>query len=347
MRTDELEGLLRTALHEDDARPVAITEARRHLALREQNRRSHPGRWLTAALVAAALVLVVVASTALKVLVDREAEVPVTPSPRIVLSPSGLPVGLLETVALAGNAPFNGPLVRFAVRRDGTGTFLVSTTGGVPGGFPVTYARVGPGLVEMRYENPKVCADPVVLRMTYTVRGRDVFIHDATSSGCVVPAGDADLLTGSTLRVRPFSARFPDREKPLAPSGLPVGLYQAALDLTSDVGPPPQLWLLVRDDGSGDLRIWRLDGPVEGETFGVTIMGSETPGQVLVRYDAAICGDSALVMTIDFTRDADSVTFEDVRASGSCVVSPETAAALTGLTITVQPLPGTERRPPG
>jgi hypothetical protein len=295
------------------------------------------------ALVAAALVLVVVASTALKIVLDRRAEVPVTPSPKVVLSPSGLPVGLLETVAMPEGAPFNGPLTWFAVRRDGTGTYLVSNPGGVPGGLPVTYARVGPGAVEMRYENPKVCADPVVLRMTYTVRGGDVFVHDATTSGCVAFAADAALLTGSTLQVRPFSVGVSDRTKRVAPSGLPIGLYQAALDVPSAVGAQQRMRLVVRGDGSGLLRIWTLGGPVEGESFTVTIIGSETPGQALVRYDAVICGHSALVMTIDYTSDADSVTFEDVRASGSCVVTAQTAAALKGLTIAVQPLPADER----
>ena len=49
------------------------------------------------------------------------------------------------------------------------------------------------------------------------------------------------------------------------------------------------------------------------------------------------------MMAIDFTHHDDSVTFTDVRASGDCVVSPETAAALKGLTIAVQPLPASER----
>jgi hypothetical protein len=193
----------------------------------------------------------------------------------------------------------------------------------------------------MSYETP-VCPDPVVLRMTFTVRGRIVSVHKATSSGCVVFDGDTAWLSGSTLRVRPFSQGLPDRPARLAPSGLPVGLYQADLGLSSDVGAAPELWLAVRADGSEDLRIWRLDGPVEDDTLGVTLMGSEAPDQVLVRYDAAICGGDALMMTIDFTQAAGSVTFTDVRASGDCVVSPQTAAALTGLTIAVQPLPGSE-----
>lgn len=123
----------------------------------------------------------------------------------------------------------------------------------------------------------------------------------------------------------------------LSPSGLPVGLLTAPLDVQTTNGISGELHLVVRADGSGQYGVFTgVDGDDEG--FDVTLepLGVE---QFAMRSDAAGCGAEP-AMTAEFSVSRTSVTFGEVTASGVCLVTRKIAAALTGLTAQIRPLPG-------
>jgi hypothetical protein len=153
---------------------------------------------------------------------------------------------------------------------------------------------------------------------------------------CAVVVLIATVITGVGHDVADQRPAPPTHHVHLSPSGLPVGLLTAPLDLQTPNGIPGKLRLFVRADGSGQYGVFTgVEGDDEG--FDVTLepLGA---GQFAMRSDAAGCGTEP-AMTATFTVSRTSVTFGEVTASGACLVSREIAAALTGLTATVQSLP--------
>ena len=121
----------------------------------------------------------------------------------------------------------------------------------------------------------------------------------------------------------------------ISPSGLPVGLLKAPLDLRTDNGLPAQLWLVVRPDGTGSFRLWLLDGGDETNEVRLVARG---PGTVRILSDSVSCRGPE-VLTLGYQRTGARVTFVSADAPGTCLVSTRDAAALTGLTVPVRPLP--------
>jgi hypothetical protein len=117
------------------------------------------------------------------------------PVATVALSPSGLPIGLLDAPAIGtGHARLR---VRILVRADGSGQF--SSRSGVA--FDVTLRPDGPGRATLVYDNPAL-ADPEVVTLFFTVQDRTVTIGkvDTPGNGIISRAG-ARSMAGSTLRI--------------------------------------------------------------------------------------------------------------------------------------------------
>jgi hypothetical protein len=123
----------------------------------------------------------------------------------------------------------------------------------------------------------------------------------------------------------------------VSPSGLPVGLLSAGLELKSVNNLRAELWLVVRADGTGLFRVWNPEGLSGGpEAYPVQLVATG-PGRVQVRPDD-LC-DGAPAVTLGFTRQAGSVKIVSAEAPDDCIIGPDTAAAMNGLTIRVQEAP--------
>jgi hypothetical protein len=96
---------------------------------------------------------------------------------------------------------------------------------------------------------------------------------------------------------------------------------------------------VVRPDGTGSY--WRTDFGVEGE-LAVTFRRAAR-GRAVVGYAGVACVDPQ-ALTLDFTVRSRTVTIDRATSSaaGGCLVSPYGAALLTGVTLHVHPLPGSE-----
>jgi hypothetical protein len=195
MSTDELERLVAASLHVDDSLPVdvhggrALLGRRVHLDQRAGRRRTLIG------IAATVLAIVVTTSLLLTGLRDKQA-VPVHPAPpKVALSPSGLPVGLLQ-----GRRDQDGHQqlrIQLLVRADGTGQF--SSYPGVA--FDVTYRPDGPGRAAIVYSNP-VLADPEVVSLSFTVQSQTVTIAKVNAAGTgILSKAGARAIAGSTLRI--------------------------------------------------------------------------------------------------------------------------------------------------
>ena len=112
------------------------------------------------------------------------------------LSPSGLPIGLLE-----GPNDQTGHMrlfLKILVRADGSGQF---SPYGVA--FDVTFRPDGPSQVAIVYDNP-VLADPQVVTLSFAVRDRTVTIGKVDTPGNgMLSKASARLIAGSTLRILP------------------------------------------------------------------------------------------------------------------------------------------------
>src|SRR4051812_43415820 len=96
----------------------------------------------------------------------------VTQQPEVVLAPSGLPVGLLESKVTRTGGDVDVSNIRLLVRADGTGAYSPGG-GGHPdggGGYEVVYSLDGPGRVVLEYDGI-VCAHPRALILSFTVDG--------------------------------------------------------------------------------------------------------------------------------------------------------------------------------
>ena len=328
MTIDQVEARVAASLHASDDLPVDRAAGWAGLQERMETAPRRRGRVL--AIAAAAAVLI---AGAVPLLLDRDASrtaPPVRPAPApVTISPSGLPVGLLEgRVARTGGGDRAVSTFRLRVRPDGTGSFTSPSGEAVEGGgsYTVEWVRIGPGRVAMAYGGP-VCSDPRALTLSFTVRGRTVVILGATSSGCLASDGLADDLVGTTLRIRPLPQE-------LSPSGLPVGLLKAPMDLR--VGQvQAEFWLVVRPDGTGSFRLWDVENDDQTNEVRLVARG---PGTVRILSDSVACRGPE-VLTLGYERTNSRVTLVSAHAPGSCLVSTSDVAALTGLTMPVRPLP--------
>lgn len=206
MSTDELERLVAASLHVGDAEPVDVPDGRVQLGQRiSQDRRA---RRLRVVGVAAGFVAVVLtASLLLAGLRDHGETLPVSP-PKVVLSPSGLPVGQLEGMVprsfqRVGVEPISQTF-RLWVRADGTGSLRVPAdiSTGV-NAFEVRFVRLGPGRVALSSDD-ELCASPRAVTLDFTVHGRSVTVDDATSKGCILGPDWTKDLVGTKLEIEPL-----------------------------------------------------------------------------------------------------------------------------------------------
>jgi hypothetical protein len=141
-----------------------------------------------------------------RTVVDKKAP-DVLAAPAVVLAPSGLPVGLLESKVTRSGGDVDVSNIRLLVRADGTGAY--SPPGGHAGdgggGYPVVYSAPEPGRVSLRYDGI-VCADPRALTLAFTVDGGVVTITGAERHGCLVGTDLVADLVGATFRLTPANA---------------------------------------------------------------------------------------------------------------------------------------------
>jgi len=203
MITDELERLLAASLHENDSQSVDLQKGRALLGER-LGRDQRIGRRRTLIGIAATVLAVVVTASLLLTGIRDEEVSPARPSPpKVALSPSGLPVGLLkgtyEQDGLAGD-------ILLLVRADGSGQLSTGTGGWRPctafgAAFGVVIRRAAPGRVSIAYDNP-VLEDREVVTMSFVVRGRSVTIVSlGTPGNGLLARPSADAITGTVLQI--------------------------------------------------------------------------------------------------------------------------------------------------
>jgi hypothetical protein len=203
MSTDELERLVVTSLHVGDSVPVDLSEGRVRLGQRISQ--DHKVRRLRVVGVAAGLVAVVLtASLFLAGLRDHDESLPVSP-PKVTLSASGLPIGLLEGKVTRSTGRIEVSNVRLRVFQDGTGTLAPGggTADWAKSNSGVTYERLGPGRVAIRYDGPG-CPGHYAFTMTFSLRGRTLTVLDAQPKGCLIGVALVEDLPGTTFRVSPL-----------------------------------------------------------------------------------------------------------------------------------------------
>jgi hypothetical protein len=142
----------------------------------------------------------------------NDESLPVSP-PKVVLSPSGLPVGSLEGKVQRSVGRVGPNLIerrlevstfRLWVRPDGTGSLRnLGDFSAQQNGYEVTLVRLGPGRVALSYEGP-ICANPRAATLDFTVHGRSVTVDDVTTKGCILSVVWARDLVGAKLEVQPL-----------------------------------------------------------------------------------------------------------------------------------------------
>lgn len=212
MNTGELERRLENALHEADQIPVDLRAGRAALAPRLDQRQRSVRRLTVFAVAASVLAVAVTTSIVFAGLrEDKESLPPAGPAPGITLSPSGLPVGLLQGT-VDRTEPGAKSTLRIVVRPDGTGTWNSGTTGDSEGDsvadYDVRFDRAGPGSADMTdMTDYLACGTFKLLTLQFTVRGRTVVIDDVSTIGCLVHFDLASDMTGTTLRILPLPRR--------------------------------------------------------------------------------------------------------------------------------------------
>ena len=202
---ERVERLLGAGLHGVDQVAIDVRRGRARLAPHVRKHRQAVRRRTVIAVAAAVVAVVVAAPVVIADLRDHERALPVGPSPGVTLSPSGLPVGILEGT-VERTQPGATSTVRMVVRADGTGIWNAGTVGDLEGtsvaDYAVRFRRDGPGRATMT-QGPAGCGVTDLLPLTFTVRGRTVVIEDSGVIGCLVSQGLARDLKGTTLRLLP------------------------------------------------------------------------------------------------------------------------------------------------
>lgn len=212
MRVEELERRLGEALHAGDGHLVDLRAGRAGVYRRIERGQVVRRRLAVAAVAAVALAL----SVLIPVLLagrgtHHDAPPPVKPRPtQIQISPSGLPVGILE---MGDVTKFRGPghdPVRMLVWPDGRGLFRVAPGFATPDDwYEVRLDPVRPGTVAVRYGSPVCGRPPVVLTMSFRLRPGYVDVVDASSpGGCLVSRAQAAGMVGRTWKITPLPARY-------------------------------------------------------------------------------------------------------------------------------------------
>jgi hypothetical protein len=207
MTTDELERALTTALHASDDAAVDVERGLHRLTQRHEQRhqrRVGARSWVVAVAVVTT-VLAVVLTTALALDGLRAADRRDVPSaPGGTLSPSGLPVGVLQAPVALYRTVFPGRL-RLVVQADGTAKYSVFD--GIDGGdetFDVTLLAAGPGRFEMHSEAAGCGASPAMV-VSFHRRSDAVVLDRVNASGdCLVTPAIAAALTGLRVEVGPL-----------------------------------------------------------------------------------------------------------------------------------------------
>jgi hypothetical protein len=201
-RLERVERLLGAGLHEVDQVAIDVRRGRAKLAPLVTKRRLAVRRRTVMAVAAA---VIVAAPLVIADLRDHERALPVGPSPGVTLSPSGLPVGILQG-RVERTQPGATSTVRMVVRADGSGIWNAGTVGDNEGpsvaDYQIEFVAEGPGRAVMRNEEA-VCNTPNVLRLRFIVRGRTVVIKHASSDNCFVSRALAADLKGTTLQLLP------------------------------------------------------------------------------------------------------------------------------------------------
>jgi hypothetical protein len=203
MTTDELERLLTTALHASDGAAVDLQRGLHRLQQRQVQRRVGVRLWFMVAVAACALAVGLTTALALTGLraPDRR---DIAPAAGGVLSPSGLPVGLLQAPVTLYHDVFPGRL-RLVVRADGTAEYSVFA--GIDGSdetFDVTLVAAGQGRFEM-YSDAAGCSTSPAMVVAFHVRPGVVVLDSVHAAGdCLVSPAIAAALTGLHVDVRPL-----------------------------------------------------------------------------------------------------------------------------------------------
>ena len=213
MSTDELERIVSSALHDADHVPVELDRGRAVLVRRMEEQRRAVRRRSLIGVAASVLAIIVTTSTVVAGLRDQEQSLPVSPSPALRLSPSGLPVGtLVAEIDRSGSKVVS--TVRIVVRPDGTGTFNAGTPSGIDlstADYDVECVKAGPGRAVMRNASDTSCFSSDLLMLAFAVRGRSVGIEDAfpNNSECVVSRALASDMVGASMRILPLPQESP------------------------------------------------------------------------------------------------------------------------------------------
>jgi len=329
MNVEDLEFLVGESLRAAD-RPVDVVGGRDQLRQHVAARRTARRRIAAVAAAAAVLVAAVTVPLFLSTRDDTRDDRPVQPRPtRVQLSPSGLPVGLLEGIVARTTTEGGVSTVRLRVRPDGSGTFSggAGKSDSSPGTYDVDYVRLGPGRAALRYQGP-VCAAPRALTIGFVVRGHAVIIRDVSSSGCMVSTTLTTDLVGATLRILPLPQE-------ISPSGLPVGLLEGTFDHPASQFGSARLQFYVRADGTGQYYGGET-GEGDFSLFDVSFAG-EAPGRAVMTFRSTGCPDTA-ELTLAFTVTMRTVRLGQVSSTG-CLVSKELAADMSGGILQIRPLP--------
>lgn len=335
MSTDELERLerrLEAALHETGDQPVDVPAGRAVLGQRVGRQQQLVRRLAVASIAASVLAVVATVSLVLSGLRDDAEGLPVAP-PNVTLSPSGLPVGVLEGRVDRTEEDAVSRL-RIVVRADGTGTWNSGTTGDSAGpsvaDYAVTFVGDGLGRVVIR-STAVTCFTRDQLTLTFSVRGTAVHVEQVLSNDCLLSPGLSNDLAGTTLRISPLPLE-------LSSSGLPVGLIEGKVTRSAGNIDVTNVRLRVRPDGTGTIAPGSgVSGQGEGSGDYDVEYVRLGPGRVAVRYDGPICA-SAQALTFTFTVHGRALTIDDAQSPG-CLVSEGLTADLAGTTMRISPLP--------
>jgi hypothetical protein len=204
-RLERVERLLGAGLHEVDQVAIDVRRGRAKLAPHLTKRRQTMRRRTAIAVAAGVIAVAVTAPMVIAGLRGHDRGMPVGPSPGVTLSPSGLPVGILQG-RVERTQPGATSTVRMNIYPEGGGLWNAGTVGDSEGDstadYQVEFVAEGPGRAVMRNEEA-VCNTPNVLRLRFIVRGRTVVIKHASSDNCFVSRALAADLTGTTLRLLP------------------------------------------------------------------------------------------------------------------------------------------------